>query len=54
MKIHQTFRLDESVIESAKKYAKKENRSLSNVYETSIIEFLKKGKLSEIKKINQS
>ena len=41
MKIHQTFRLDEEIIESAIKYSKSENRTLSNVYETAVIEYLK-------------
>jgi hypothetical protein len=41
MKIHQTFRLDEEIIESAIKYSKSENRTISNVYETAVIEYLK-------------
>ena len=49
MKKHQTFRLDEKVIEKATKYATDNNRSLSNVYATAVIEFLK----SKVRKINQ-
>lgn len=41
MKRHQTFRLDEEIIESAIKYSKSENRTISNVYETAVIEYLK-------------
>jgi len=41
MKLHQTFRLDKTIIEAATKYAQSENRTLSNVYETAVIEFLK-------------
>lgn len=41
MKLHQTFRLDSDLIEVAKKYAEKENRTISNVYETAVIEYLK-------------
>ena len=41
MKLHQTFRLDETIIEVAKGYAEKENRTISNVYETAVIEYLK-------------
>ena len=40
MKIHQTFRLDEGLIETAIKYAKSKNRTISNVYETAVIEYL--------------
>ena len=47
MKLHQTFRLDETIIEAANKFAATENRTLSNVYETAVIEYLKaRGKLS--------
>lgn len=41
MKLHQTFRLDEEIIQVAQKYAEKENRTISNVYETAVIEYLK-------------
>lgn len=41
MKLHQTFRLEEELIEAANKYAKSENRTLSNVYETAVIQYLK-------------
>lgn len=41
MKLHQTFRLDSDLIEVAKKYAEKENRTISNVYETAVIEYLR-------------
>lgn len=41
MKLHQTFRLDEEIIEAANKFAATENRTLSNVYETAVIEYLK-------------
>lgn len=44
MKLHQTFRLEEKHIEEALKFAVKENRSLSNVYATAVIEFLKSKK----------
>lgn len=40
MKVHQTFRLEKQLIESAKKYAESENRTLSNVYETAVINYL--------------
>lgn len=44
MKIHQTFRLEEGLVEEAKKYAEKENRALSNVYATAVKAFLKNNK----------
>lgn len=41
MKLHQTFRLEEELIEAANKFASTENRTISNVYETAVIEYLK-------------
>lgn len=41
MKIHQTFRLKQEVIQAAQKCAEKENRTISNFYETAVIEYLK-------------
>jgi len=41
MKLHQTFRLDEDIISVAQKFASDENRTISNVYETAVIEYLK-------------
>lgn len=40
MKEHQTFRLNPEHIELSKVQAEKENRSLSNLYETAIVEYL--------------
>lgn len=40
MKEHQTFRLSPEHIELSKSQAEKENRSLSNLYETAIVEYL--------------
>jgi|JI10StandDraft_1071094.scaffolds.fasta_scaffold66913_5 hypothetical protein len=41
MKLHQTFRLEETIIKAATKFAESENRTISNVYETAVIEYLK-------------
>ena len=40
MKLHQTLRLEEEYINAATKFAETENRTLSNVYETAIIQYL--------------
>ena len=42
MKVHQTFRIDEKVLEEALVIAKDDNRSISNLVETAVIEYVKK------------
>ena len=41
MKKHQTFRIAPELLELAKTQAKKENRNISNLYETAVKEYLK-------------
>lgn len=40
MKIHQTFRIEEELQKKAKKQAKKENRALGNLIETSVMKYM--------------
>lgn len=40
MKIHQTFRTTQEVIDAATDFCKKENRPISNLYETAVIDYL--------------
>ena len=44
MKVHQTFRIDPELLKKARVQAKKENRKVCNLYETAIIDYLKKVK----------
>jgi len=46
MKVHQTFRIDEQLLDRAKKQAEKENRKIGNLYETAIREYVTKTKKS--------